>query len=466
LVEINIGSIETLISEQYSLGDYRDIADKFAVEIQEGRLRAGAKLPTQRDFAYERGIAVSTASRVYAELARRGLVVGEVGRGTFVAGATLKAVSQGEVHEDRIDLEFNFPTIPDQAGLIARALSGLQRADVAGSAVGPVTARHIDAARNAFTNFLGTRDWQPFRDALVFTGSGRQSIAAALSALVSVGGRLAVEVLSYPMIKSIAARLGASIVPVAMDDHGILPDALSRAHRRSAISAIYVQPVMHNPLGISMSASRRDEIVRLASKLGITIIEDLVYGFLSDLPPLASLAPERCIIVDSLSKRIAPGISVGILHVPSGLRERVWSTVRGSAWTVPPLSLDVGVRLVLDGAAAEIVTLKRRDARRRQAIVSKALGTYEFAADPASYHLWLKLPEGWRSDAFSDAFAAAAARAGVAVTPSSAFAMAPGHAPNAVRLALGLPSHDELRVATKRLADLLHGTPEDVDVTE
>jgi DNA-binding transcriptional MocR family regulator len=219
---------------------------------------------------------------------------------------------------------------------------------------------------------------------------------------------------------------------------------------------------MHNPLGHSMSAERRDEIVRLASKLGVTIIEDLVYGFLSDVPPLASLAPERCIVIDSMSKRIAPGVSVGMLHVPSGLRERVWSTVRGGAWTVSPLSLDVGVRLVLDGAAAEIVKLKRQDARRRQAIVSKGLGGYELAADPSSYHLWLKLPEGWRSETF----AAASARAGVAVTPSSAFAMAPGHAPSAVRLALGLPSHDELRVATKRLADLLHGRPEDVDVTE
>lgn len=444
------------------MGDYRDIADRFAAEIQEGRLRPGAKLPTQRDFAYDQRIAVSTASRVYAELTRRGLVVGEVGRGTFVAGATPVAAPQGEAHEGRIDLEFNFPTVPQQAGLIARALSGLQRADAAGSAAGPVTTRQIDAARKVFASFLCTRHWQPSGDALVFTGSGRQSIAAAFSALAPVGGRVAVEVLSYPMIKSIAARLGVSIIPIAMDDEGMLPDALSRAHRKAAVSAIYVQPVMHNPLGLSMSSARRAEIVRLASKLDMPIVEDLVYGFLSDNPPLAALAPERCIVIDSLSKRIAPGISVGTMHVPEGLRERIWSTVRGGAWTVPPLGLDLGVRLLLDGAAAELVRLKRRDARRRQAIVGKALGDHAFAGDPASYHLWLKLPEGWRSEAF----VAAAARVGVAITPSSAFAMVPGHAPNAVRLALGLPSHDELRAAAGRLADLLRKGSEDVDVTE
>lgn len=444
------------------MSDYRDIADQFAAEIQEGRLKPGAKLPTQRDFAYEQGIAVSTASRVYAELTRRGLVVGEVGRGTFIAGATPGILPQGEAHEGRIDLEFNFPTVPQQTGFIARALGDLQRADAAGSATGPVTARCIDAARKVFAEFLGTRDWQPSGDALVFTGSGRQSIAATISALVPVGGRVAVEALSYPMIKSIAARLGVSIIPIVMDDDGMQPEALSRAHRKSAVSAIYVQPVMHNPLGLTMSEARRAEIVRLASKLDIPIIEDLVYGFLSDSPPLAALAPERCIVIDSLSKRIAPGISIGTMHVPKGLRERIWSTVRGGAWTVPPLSLDLGARLILDGAAAEIVKLKRQDAHRRQAIVAKVLGECAFAGDPASYHLWLKLPERWRSEAF----VAAAARVGVAITPSSAFAMVPGHAPKAVRLALGLPSHDELRVAAKRLANLLRTGPEDVDVTE
>ena len=52
--------------------------------ILSGTYRPGERLPPQRDFAYARGIAVSTASRVYAELARRGLTAGEVGRGTYV----------------------------------------------------------------------------------------------------------------------------------------------------------------------------------------------------------------------------------------------------------------------------------------------------------------------------------------------------------------------------------------------
>ncbi|OYW09189.1 MAG: hypothetical protein B7Z53_03425, partial [Rhodospirillales bacterium 12-71-4] len=65
-----------------SPNDYRTLADAVAADIASGRLAAGAQLPTQRDFAYARNIAPSTASRVYAELTRRGLISGEVGRGS------------------------------------------------------------------------------------------------------------------------------------------------------------------------------------------------------------------------------------------------------------------------------------------------------------------------------------------------------------------------------------------------
>ena len=66
--------------------EYAKLADAVAAEIASGVLKPGDRLPPQRTFAYERKIATSTASRVYTELLRRGLVVGEVGRGTFISG--------------------------------------------------------------------------------------------------------------------------------------------------------------------------------------------------------------------------------------------------------------------------------------------------------------------------------------------------------------------------------------------
>jgi DNA-binding transcriptional MocR family regulator len=443
--------------------DYAALVHEIAVDIEAGRLKPGVRLPPQRTFAYDKGIAASTAGRVYAELLRRGLVVGEVGRGTYVSGrAREPGHTRTEPQDGRIDLEFNFPTIPQMAPLIAKSLAGLQRIDVIGSAVGPVTSERLAAARVTMASHLKTAAWQPEPDGFVFTGAGRQSIAAAISALVPVGGRLAVEALSYPMVKNIAARVGAALVPIAMDADGLRPDALAKAHRTAPLSAIYVQPVVHNPLGQTIGEARRQDLVRTAQKLELPIIEDMVYGFLSDTPPLAALDPARCIVADSLSKSVAPGAAVGTLHIPPALHDRVATTVRGGAWTAAPLPLEVAMRIVADGTAAELKRLKRIDAKKRQQIMRKALAGLQIDADPASYHLWLRLPESWRSEAF----ATAAAHQGVAITPSLAFAMTPGHAPNAVRLALGLPSHDELELAGERLAALLRARPDDVDRTE
>jgi DNA-binding transcriptional MocR family regulator len=441
---------------------YAALVDGIAAEIATGRLQVGERLPPQRQFAYEKGIAASTAARVYAELLRRGLAVGEVGRGTFVAGQAPLPPLRVEPFEGRIDLEFNFPTLPEQSALIGKSIGSWQRPETLAAALAPVTQRRLTEAGRMSASFLATDRWRPRPEGFLFAGSGRQSLASAVSALVPVGGRLAVEAVTYPMIKGIAARLGVTLVPIAMDGEGIRPDALVKAHRAGALSAVYLQPVMQNPLGHTMSEPRREEVLRLVRKLDLMIIEDLVYGFLSDIPPLAAQAEERAIVVDSLSKRLAPGIAVGFLHVPAQLHERFASAVRTGAWSVTPLALAAGMSLLADGTAAEITRRKRADAIARQAIVAECLAGQQIAADPRSYHVWLDLPDGWRAEPLT----AAAARAGIAITPASAFAVAPGHSPNAVRLALGLPSHDELRTALTRLAALLAARPDESDITE
>src|SRR5438477_6468273 len=103
--------------------EYIRLADAVAADIAGGTLQPGDRLPPQRSFAYERKIAVSTASRVYTELLHRGLVVGEVGRGTFIAnGVSPSIAAPTEPRGARIDLEANYPVLPSQSALIAKSL--------------------------------------------------------------------------------------------------------------------------------------------------------------------------------------------------------------------------------------------------------------------------------------------------------------------------------------------------------
>lgn len=446
-----------------STSQYLKLADTVAAEIAEGTLRPGDRLPPQRNFADQRKIAVSTASRVYTELLRRGLVVGEVGRGTFVSGKAKRGMSApGEPNGARIDLEFNYPILGDQAALIAKSLKGLGRTEELSIALSQPTSGGTLSSRRITAAFLSRDGWSPSPDQLVFTGNGRQSIAAAIAAVVPVGGRCGVEALTYPFIKGIAARLGIVLVPLAMDEGGVLPDSVQKAHREAGLSAIYVQPSVQNPMGMTMSATRRADLLRVVENLGIPIIEDSVYAFLENGPPLAALAPDLCIVVDSLSKRVAPGLTVGFLVSPPRLRESVMAAVRSGGWTASGYAFAAAQRLMSDGTANEFARMKREDARARQKLAADCLSGFDIQTSGKCFHLWLTLPAHWRSQAL----VAAAARREIALTPSTTFAVSPGHAPNAVRIALAAPPMELLGDGLRTLAQILSAGDHYLDATE
>ena len=445
--------------------EYMKLADVIAAEIAKGALKPGDRLPPQRIFAYQREIAVSTASRVYTELLRRGLVVGEVGRGTFISGEARRGMAAAtEPRGARIDFEFNYPMLPQQSALIARSLEGLNRPEALDVSLRQATSIGTPAVRNIAAEYLArqNRDWSPKSEQMVFTANGRQCIAAALAAVMPAGGRCGVETLTYPFIKGIAARLGVTLVPLAMDEHGVRPDAVQKAHREAHLSALYVQPIIQNPLGMTMPASRRADLLRIVEKLDLTVIEDLVYGFLDDEPPLAALAPDRCVVLDSLSKKVAPGLSLGFVVPPQRMRENVMAAVRSGGWTASGFAFAATQQMMGDGTAAELARLKRADAQQRQKIAVACLSGFELQTNSKSYHLWLTLPSHWRSQTF----VAAAARRDIALTPSTTFAVSPGHAPNAIRLALAAPPIEQLESGLRTLSQMLSAQEEDFDSTE
>ncbi|MBC7273957.1 MAG: PLP-dependent aminotransferase family protein [Streptomyces sp.] len=438
--------------------DYRRIADRIAADIASGRLEPGQRLPPQRTFARRHGIAASTAGRAYGELVRRGLVVGEVGRGTFVRAHAPAADGRPLVEPTGpatpVNLQLNYPSAPGQSELLAPALAPLLRPDVLTGALRPAAATGTAAAREAAAALLGIPD--PGR--VLFTGNARQAIAAALASLVRPGGRVGVEELTYPLVKEIAGRLGHTLVPLAMDAGGVRPDAVAAAHRGAPLSALYLQPTLHNPTSTTMSGARRAELAAVVTGLGIPVVEDRIWSFLHDAyegqEPFARHAPALTHLVDGLSKRVAPGLTVGLLVVPPERVDAVADAIRSGGWSAGRFALEAAVRWIGDGTVARLVAAKRADAARRQALVRRALaGTGVLRCDPRAYYAWWELPSPWRSDTF----AAAAAERGIAVTPGPAFAVDPGRAPDAVRLGLASAPEEELGRALVTLADLAAG---------
>ena len=139
--------------------------------------------------------------------------------------------------------------LPDQPELLAKSLAGLLRTDALGAALRPVGAEGTPAAREAAADLLRTSAWAPEPRNILCAGSGRQALAAAVATLVPPGQRLGVEELTYPVMKSIAGRLGVELIPLPVDESGVLPSAvriLLRWTRCNLSSTDTAQPARHH----------------------------------------------------------------------------------------------------------------------------------------------------------------------------------------------------------------------------
>lgn len=440
--------------------DYSAIADRLADDIDAGRLAPGARLPTQRALAEREQVAVSTVSRAYRELARRGLTSGEVGRGTFVraAGGPRDTPAVEDVAA-RVDLEQNYSVHPDHAALLAPVVTAATAADDLDAALRPNGPRASAATRAALVDHVARADWRPDPRGLVVTGNGRQAVAAALSAVASAGDRVGVEPMTYPVVTGIARLLGLELVPLEVDAEGVTPESVRAVHGRTPLRALYLQPTVQNPLGTTMGPARRRAIAAVLAETDLVAVEDAVYAFLRDELPLAALAADSVLYVDGFSKRLVPGLTAGMLLAPEHLLGVATSAVRGGGWAAGTFALAVVTRALADGVVDELVRRRRADATHRQRLVGELLGGFAVAADPQSYHCWWTLPEGWRPDTF----VAAAARHGIGLTPAAAFAATPHHSPRAVRLALASPPTEVLATALATLAEIARGADQDVE---
>ena len=418
----------------------KDIAAILEAAIREGRLLPGARLPTHRDLAFRHGVALNTASRAMRLLEARGLVVGEVGRGSFVRAPGHRDAASFRIEEgtpDAIDLTRNVMPLPGLADRFERAARlVLRRERTALADYQPHAGRAAD--RTAGAAWLSRRGLPEDPSRVVICAGAQHAVTLALMATTRPGDTIAVEALSWPGIKASAAALGLEVLPVPMDGDGLRPRALLRLALRHRIVALYCMPSLQNPTGVTMPARRREAVAAIARRLDFQLIEDDAYGFLTEddppTPPLAALAPERSWHLRSTSKSFTPGLRAAWMLVPPGQEEGAANLVRATVWTAPPLGAAIASLWVGDGTAALLEAEKRREARARQALARCLLPIpTSLSSHPASMHLWLNLPRGKAARELVQRLATL----GVRITAGVAFGI--GSAPNSVRLALGAP---------------------------
>ncbi|WP_417809276.1 PLP-dependent aminotransferase family protein [Thioclava sp.] len=438
--------------------------------IRKGDLAPGAKLPTVRDLAWRLGVTPGTVARGYQIATQEGLLQAVVGRGTFVSTQsrrmgpteTLYTMASRDPALDENVVDLRSPQLPDigQSEALKRAM--IAAADDIGwhYLEYPGLKRDEYCRQAALSWFSEYTDFDAITaDDLVLTHGGQNGINVVMQCCLR-GERPVIhaEALAYPGFRHAARLNRAEMRAVAIDDEGMIPEALDAACRRHGGQLVCVTPDAQNPTAGRMQMARRHALVEVARRHDLQIIEDDCYTApVTGLASLRTLAPERCWHITSLSKSISAGMRFGIVVAPEGMGEAGRLTAQHSYFGLSRPVTDIMARLFESGEALDLKHRAQAEMGRRLQMLLQALGDQELGWQSGLSFVWLTLPLGWRASAF----VRMAEAEGVLLRAADEYVLQDGQAPNAVRIALsGGVSEERFRQAVETLKRLLERMPD------
>ena len=257
---------------------YIAIADAIANDAESGHLAPGTRLPTHRALAATLGIDVTTVSRAYAEAHRRGLIVGHVGRGTYVRGARPPALAAAP--PPLLDLTVNVPPEPSDVcdDAMRQSLGDLAKAPATAALLAYAPAGGSRAHREAGRLWCAERGVAAAIDRVLVCGGAQQALTAILSAHCEPGDTILTEELTYPGFLAAARMLRLRVVGVPIDGDGIVPDGLLHACKAHRPRLLLVTPTLQNPTAVVMSVGRRRRVASVVRDRELLVVEDDTYG--------------------------------------------------------------------------------------------------------------------------------------------------------------------------------------------
>jgi DNA-binding transcriptional MocR family regulator len=430
------------------------LADAIETAIMRGNLKAGQKLPTHRELSKGFEVGIGTVTKAIDSLSRRGIVRGEIGRGTFVQDAETPQV-QGP-----IDLSINGPPPVVKPDVLAAAAERAARYAASLPYGGYVDLTGTPEQRATLAVWLGrTRLEGVGADELILCVGAQHGIFLSLADLAAMSPSIATEAATFNGALVAAESLGLRVLPVEYDEEGMIPDALERVLRQGACKAVYATPVCHNPLGFETGLQRRKDILAVCRKHGAFIVEDDIYGFYGTKGRITykSLAPDLVYYVTSLSKVLLPVVRTGIIVPPAERRSRMAVRLRAEIWGASSLAIGVGCALVEmeeDIRAAEYL---RAEAKERLKLTAGIIDLPSLPMPEGAPHVWLPM-----SLLAAEKLARRAREHGVRLTPPDSMVVE-GSGAGGIRLCVLAPSsRNELERALRTISDLMASPDEAV----
>ncbi|PUB12717.1 aminotransferase-like domain-containing protein [Yoonia sediminilitoris] len=442
---------------------YKALAQAIRNAIASGSLAQGAKLPPVRDLAYRAGITPGTVARAYGILTDEGLLVAEVGRGTFVSGParkTRKAETPLLHAVDEETADFRSSRVPDvgQGVIIDETLIRLAQSRRRPHISYPTAETDFDA-RQAVVDWIGQGRLGPIGadDVVLANGAQNGCILALQDILHGPQPVILAEELAYPGTRHAARLLRAKVVGVAMDEEGIIPEALVEAYRKHGGQVLITAAEVHSPTTVKTGYARKKAIAAVAERFGFSIIEDDCHTTGStDVPCYRAILPRQSYYVSALTKSVSGALRFGYAVAPLDGGKSLRQVAQSSHYGVAQPIVDLCENLLTSGNAAQIRSdVIARTAGRVRSAVNK-LGRWNIRWREDAPFVWLQLPTGWRASSF----AMACAGKGVTIRPADEFALSTAMAPNAVRLAVNTCVSDMRYLQALDVMNDLLGNPD------
>src|ERR1700761_4544570 len=406
-------------------------------DIASGRVKPGMRLLPQRDMAQRLDLSVGTISKAYAEAEQRGLISGEVGRGTFVQRRRPETRGLGSP-ETTINLALNVPPYTGEDEVIASTLAEIVADGEISNLLGYLPHQGLRRHREAMSSWLASLGIAADADHLFITHGGQHALSIALGMVSQPEEPVLTESYTYSGMMALSAQNGFPLHGVATDASGLVPENLDRAFTETGARVLYCMPTLQTPMGSVMPPERRQAIAAIVRKHDAYLLEDDAYGYLltPSLPPVSRQIPERSFYIVSFAKCLAPGLRIAAMIAPEAFRDRSINALRATGWMAAPVMAEVVARLIHNGGLARQARLKRDKAALRDGIVRRVLKQWLPATTTGpGFHPWLPLPAG-RTLA---ALIAQAAQAGITLAPPGTLRRTESESLG-VRLCLGAPA--------------------------
>lgn len=375
---------------------FESIAQAIEKDITSGKLAPNTQLPPQRELADYLDLNLSTITRAYELLKRKGYLYAVTGRGSFVRpndvddtvllpnGDQMDVIEMGSVEPfpelNKVVLKAANKVLERPAAInllkYAQPWDNRYHLQIAGEWL---KRFHIDA---------------PY-DHLMITSGGQNALTTAALSLFHPGDKIATDPYTYPNFINLAALLQLTLIPVANDENGMNPKALKRLCQKKDVKGIYLMPTCANPTVVTLPMKRRKDLAAVIREEKLILIEDDNYAFLTpgDDLPLYALIPEQTVYICGTSNSISAGLRVAFMVYPASLKSALINGAKTVNLKTAPINAAIIVELIVSGVAGRIIEEKKELALKRNAVFQQKFPDTPHFHENAFFQ-WLPLPKG------------------------------------------------------------------------